>query len=78
MLLRMMMLALIPVAIWAQGSGAMVTGLVTDASGAVVPGATVTVTNRNTGIASRSETNEAGLYVLPTLIPELRHHAPGL
>ena len=69
MLLRMMILALIPVAIWAQGSGATVTGLVTDASGALVPGATVTVTNRGTAVASRTETNEAGLYILPTLIP---------
>jgi len=69
MLLRMMILALIPVAVWAQGSGATVTGLVSDASGAVVPGATVIVTNRGTGIASRTETNEAGLYILPTLIP---------
>ena len=42
----------------AQQDAATVAGEVTDASGGVVPGATVTVTNVATGIALTTDTNE--------------------
>ena len=53
----------------AQQDAATVTGEVTDPSGAVVPGATVTVTNVGTGIALTTVTNASGLYTLPGLRP---------
>jgi hypothetical protein len=39
-----------------------ITGTVTDESGAVIPGAKVTVTNANTGVRTTTRTNESGLY----------------
>jgi hypothetical protein len=42
-------------------------GTVSDASGAVVPGATVTVTNTATGIRSVAHSDRAGYYILPQL-----------
>jgi hypothetical protein len=53
----------------AQQDAATVTGEVTDPTGAVVPGATVTVTNLGTGIALTTVTNDSGLYSLPGLRP---------
>ena len=37
-------------------------GTVTDPTGAVVPGVTVTLTNIETGVAADFKTNEAGIY----------------
>ena len=42
-------------------------GTVTDSTGAVLPGAKVTVTNVDTGAKRDTETNEAGLYQFPLL-----------
>jgi Carboxypeptidase regulatory-like domain/TonB dependent receptor-like, beta-barrel len=53
----------------AQQDAATVLGEVTDASGGLVPGATVTVTNVATGISLTTTTNERGLYSLPGLRP---------
>ena len=44
-----------------------VTGQVTDPSAAVVPGATVTVTNQGKGVASTAVTSDSGEYVVPLL-----------
>src|SRR6185312_509948 len=41
-----------------------ITGVVTDPSGAVVVGATVTAQNINTGVTTTAETNGAGIYTL--------------
>jgi len=53
------------------GLGA-ISGTVKDASGAVVPGAKVVVSNPNNGIRRTLETNEAGLFAAPSPSP-----APG-
>jgi Carboxypeptidase regulatory-like domain len=53
----------------AQQDAATVLGEVTDASGGLVPGATVTVTNVATGISLTTTTNERGVYSLPGLRP---------
>jgi hypothetical protein len=45
-----------------------ITGIVTDASGAVVPNATVTATNEDTGVASVVKTDSAGFYNFPNLV----------
>src|SRR5439155_13652288 len=46
------------------------TGTVTDSSGAVVPGVTITVTNLTKGTATKATTNEAGIYRVAALIPD--------
>lgn len=46
----------------AQGTTSRVVGTVTDRSGSVVPGATVTLTNEATGVAFMAVTNETGNY----------------
>ena len=52
-----------------QGTGATVSGTVTDASGARIPGATVAAKNLGTGIVRTSSTDTAGFFTLPSLQP---------
>ncbi len=52
---------------WAQN--AQVTGTVTDATGAAVPGVEVVATNVATGVSRPSITNDAGNYLITTLFP---------
>jgi outer membrane receptor protein involved in Fe transport len=49
--------------------GASLEGTVTDKSGAVVVGATVTVTNQATGVSRNTVTSDAGFYRIPALTP---------
>jgi hypothetical protein len=51
----------------AQRSTATIRGTVRDASQAVVPGATVTATNQDTGLTRASVSNADGLFSLPDL-----------
>src|SRR5215471_9982133 len=51
---------------WAQGN-AQISGTVTDPSGARLPGAEVIATQTATGVTRNVITNEAGVYVLPSL-----------
>ena len=53
----------------AQTNRATITGTVTDATGAVVPGATVTATNTGTNVATKAVSNQDGIYVVPNLFP---------
>jgi len=54
----------------AQTSGAgTITGTITDASQAVVPEVSVTVTNVDTGVVHLYKTNDSGFYVAPFLQP---------
>ena len=46
-----------------------INGTVTDASGAIVAGAAVTITNTTTNVPRRILTNESGNYVAPFLTP---------
>jgi hypothetical protein len=48
---------------------ATVVGSVSDASGAFIPGAEITATNVNTGIAATQVSNETGVYVFASLQP---------
>ena len=65
------LLCLWPSCAWAQGSAglAAVTGTVRDASGAVVPGAAVSVSNTRTGFNRTLQTSEAGVFTAPALNP---------
>lgn len=48
----------------AQQGQASITGTVQDASGAVLAGVNITVTNKDTGVVTKATTNEAGLYTV--------------
>jgi outer membrane receptor protein involved in Fe transport len=52
-----------------QANTASLAGTVTDPNGAVIPGATVTVTQKATGFTRTTTTNGEGLYVLTNLPP---------
>jgi carboxypeptidase family protein len=58
----------VPRAIMAQGYGS-IRGIVTDSSGAVVPGAEVTATQTTTGLVLKTTTSGGGTYVFPSLAP---------
>jgi hypothetical protein len=57
------------VAVYAQVSGATISGTVTDPSGSAVPNATVAVRNTSTGIVREVTTDAAGFYSVPNLTP---------
>src|SRR5580692_1230840 len=64
----------------AQEPTGIISGTITDASGAVVPDATITITNKGTGAARTAVTNAEGLYSAPALLPgeyEVRLERPG-
>src|SRR5262249_31919897 len=48
-----------------------ISGVIRDASGAVIPGAMITVTNQATNAARSVISNEAGVYDFPGLQPGL-------
>jgi hypothetical protein len=50
-------------------SAGTIQGVVTDSTGAVIPGASVAIRNLETGIESHSVTNSAGFYTIPALNP---------
>jgi hypothetical protein len=67
---------------FAQSTGAgTITGTLTDPSGSVVPGATVSLMETDTHIERKISTNDAGIYVAPFLQPghyEIKVSKPGL
>lgn len=65
--LALLCLFLVPVLVWAQSDRGSIVGTVTDASGAVVPGARVTATHVNTKVQTTTTTNEVGLYSILNL-----------
>src|SRR5437588_2877422 len=65
--------------VWGQASyTAQIRGVVMDQTGAVVPKATITITNDATGISETSRSDDHGLYVLTGLRPAVYTiHAEG-
>jgi hypothetical protein len=55
--------------LWAQVDTGGITGIVTDTSGAVIPGATVTITNNATGIVTKEIATSTGQYVFGSVPP---------
>src|SRR5690242_20124537 len=53
----------------AQTDQGRIVGTVTDANGAIVPGATVLVKNERTGEERTTVTNESGYYIIASLKP---------
>ena len=58
---------LAPASLFGQVSSGQINGRVTDQSGAVLPGVTVTVTQTETQFTRSTVTNESGVYSLPNL-----------
>jgi hypothetical protein len=56
-----------PAAAFAQTGAASLTGIVSDQSGAAVPGATVTATNQSTNVDYTAVSNDAGNYTVTSL-----------
>src|SRR5260221_9697888 len=64
------LLFLLPEAAFSQGeTTSAIVGQVSDASGAAVPGATVTVTNKETGLSRSASTDDSGRFNFPQLKP---------
>ena len=53
----------------AFGQAAQISGVITDSSGARLPGANVTIVNEDTGISRSVDTNTDGFYSVPLLQP---------
>lgn len=57
------------VGLQAQTTNGLITGVVADSTGAVVPGAQVTVVNRDTSVERTAVSDASGLYIVPQLAP---------
>jgi len=53
----------------AFAQGAQISGVITDSSGARLPGANVTIVNQDTGISRSVDTNNDGFFAVPLLQP---------
>jgi Carboxypeptidase regulatory-like domain len=74
-------LLLLPTRSQAQGeTTSSILGEITDTSNAALAGATVTISNRDTGLKRNAQTDEAGRFNFPQLLPgvySVRASAPG-
>jgi len=78
--LSSVLLFYLSVAALAQIISSSIVGSVTDATGAVVPRVSISVTNESTGIARQASSDESGGFVMPQLQPgnyRLAATAPG-
>src|ERR1044071_1948660 len=69
LLFSMLVMALLLPPAWPQASTASVSGTVRDPSGAVIPSASVTLTNKGTNVTSKTTANEVGFYLFPGVNP---------
>ncbi len=60
---------MVTTALHAQTASARITGLVRDSSGAVIPGATVTALNEETGISYQAISSDAGAFAFDSIPP---------
>jgi len=63
-------LLLVSLGLFGQAESGTVSGTITDNTGAVVPGATVTMTSVNTGQTRSTVSGSAGEYAIPSLRPD--------
>src|SRR3954447_15296444 len=56
---------------YAQSDNANVNGVITDPSGSAVPNAKVTIKNQANGLTREANSNESGVYSIPTVPPGL-------
>jgi len=78
--LLLVALSIVGGSLFAQSTTQTIQGLVTDSTGAVIPGASVSITNVATGVQNMAETNATGNYTF-TLVPvgtyDVRCETPG-
>src|SRR5882757_11337915 len=58
---------------WSQDTRGTINGRITDPSGAIIPGASVVVTNVAMGTKAAVKTNQDGYYQAPLLMPGVYH-----
>ncbi len=78
--LAVILLSLFSCSLFGQSTVGSITGSVHDSSGAVVPGAKITITNTATNAATDAVSNSAGEYNVPNLPPgvyDIRIEKPG-
>lgn len=63
------LIALFAANAYSQESGAQIQGVISDASGAVMPDVLVTVTNRDTGVSRTTKSESDGHYLVAPLAP---------
>jgi len=64
------LLLLLAMPAWAQTSSTgTVSGIITDPQGAVIPGAQVTLTNKESGVTLKTTTQDDGHYIIPDVPP---------
>ena len=68
-LITTLVVLLFSLAIFAQANFGRILGSVKDPTGAVLPGASISIVDTQRGLARTVTTDEAGLYNAPTLIP---------
>ena len=66
-LLAIMISATVP--IWGQGAVGTIVGQVSDATGAVIPGAKITITETDTNVSHKATTGSGGTFLVPYLNP---------
>jgi hypothetical protein len=79
-LITTLVVLLCSLAVFAQGNFGRILGSVKDPTGAVIPGATVSIIDKERGLARTVTTDEAGQYNAPNLIPgtyTVRAELPG-
>ncbi|MGH9625943.1 MAG: carboxypeptidase-like regulatory domain-containing protein, partial [Bryobacteraceae bacterium] len=59
----------LPAVSFGQQAAASINGTVRDSSGAVIPGASVTLTSTSTNVSRNSTTNSAGNYGFVNVLP---------
>lgn len=69
LLFSLLFIAIFSVEIRAQAVYGSISGTVTDAQGAVIPDATVTITSTERNTSDTAKTNDSGLYVKDRLLP---------
>jgi len=69
LLLATLGVLLFSVPLFSQGSNGRILGTVTDQSGGVVSGATITIIDKDRGVARTLTTDDAGEYNAPQLLP---------
>jgi hypothetical protein len=63
----LLLLASVPLLVYGQTTGASISGEVRDTSGAVIPGANLTITNVETGVTRRVTSDATGRYRVQNL-----------
>jgi hypothetical protein len=66
---HILLLGLLACALFAQSERGSITGIVTDSTGAAIPSAEVSITNRDTATVVKVTASAAGDYSVPNLLP---------